>query len=57
MTRSEAETLRKRWIEEGNRPCDHPVLQLLQAELYLTGDYVCERCGEEVGKVHHRIQG
>ena len=52
MTRSEAEALRKRWMDKGNRACEHPVLKLLQTDSYLTGDYVCESCGEEVGRVH-----
>ena len=51
MTQSEAELLRQRWIDRGSAPCDHPVLRLLQNESYLTGDYVCESCGTEVGKV------
>jgi hypothetical protein len=44
---SDATALRKKWEEEGNKPCIHPEIT---KEYYLgahTMDYVCAVCGEE----------
>lgn len=43
---NEANELRKRWEEMGNKPCNHPSKT---KEYYLgtaTGDYICTKCGE-----------
>ena len=46
MTKEQAAALRQQWAANGNLPCVHPYLKLLQGEgQYLSGDYVCDRCG------------
>jgi hypothetical protein len=52
MTKDQAITLRQVWATKGNPSCVHPTLKLLRTkDDYLTGDYVCDQCGAQVGKV------
>jgi hypothetical protein len=50
VTRDEANILRDTWVSEGNISGDHVALRLEQTVTgYLTGAYLCIRCGHEVG--------
>jgi hypothetical protein len=49
MKETEAETLRIEWSKLGHPPCTHKALILQETNTgYLTGAYICVRCGEEV---------
>jgi hypothetical protein len=49
MTRKEAESLREKWITEGNLPCDHISLSLKQTDTgYLMTNLLCTKCGAEI---------
>jgi hypothetical protein len=51
MTRKEAESLRDKWISEGNLPCDHISLRLQQTETgYLMANLLCTLCGTEISR-------
>ena len=42
----EANELRKRWKEMGDKPCDHPSKEKEYHLGSATGDYVCTQCGK-----------
>jgi hypothetical protein len=49
MTPAKTQILRKTWKKAGDLPCEHLVLVLQSTENgYVTGQYVCTRCGKEV---------
>jgi hypothetical protein len=49
LTKKEAESLRKKWIREGNLPCDHISLSLKQTDTgYLMRNLLCTQCGVEI---------
>jgi hypothetical protein len=49
VTRKEAESLREKWISEGNLPCDHISLRLKQTDTgYLMNNLFCRQCGAEI---------
>jgi hypothetical protein len=49
MTPEQARTFREAWQKAGNPSCDHVSLVLQSTTNgYLTGQYVCTRCGEEI---------
>jgi len=52
MTMNHAAALRVRWTQRAYRiPCEHLVLELEWNEQgYLTGNYVCNLCGESVAQ-------
>ena len=52
MREDQANIKREEWAAKGSPPCEHRTLKLLYTvENYITGDYVCVECGEQVGKV------
>jgi len=52
MREDQAKIKRAEWAAKGRPPCEHRTLKLLYTvENYITGDYVCAKCGEQVGKV------
>jgi hypothetical protein len=49
VTRKEAESLREKWISEGDLPCDHIALSLQHTDTgYLMNNLICMQCGHEV---------
>jgi hypothetical protein len=49
MKTSEAKALRSEWQKLGSPACTHTNLTLEETNVgYLTGNYVCVRCGTEV---------
>lgn len=52
MTVHEGADLQVNWKERVNRkPCNHPELELeWNKQGYLTGNYVCNLCGESVAR-------
>lgn len=49
LTRKEAESLREKWISQGNLPCDHISLSLKQTDTgYLMRNLLCTQCGAEI---------
>jgi len=52
MREDQAKIKREEWAAKERPPCEHRTLKLLYTvENYITGDYVCIECGEQVGKV------
>lgn len=48
MTEDDAKALREAWARLGNPDCEHASLTLQKnGRGYLTGLYVCGRCGQE----------
>ena len=52
MTVTQGADLQVKWSQRVNRtPCTHPKLELeWNDQGYLTGDYVCIRCGESMAQ-------
>jgi len=51
MTKQEVKALRDAWEKLGNPDCEHSDLRLARSEhRYLTGNYICTRCGAEIYK-------
>lgn len=49
MQMKQAEQLRKRWADAGNKDCKHPKTEREHALGMGTGDRVCTTCGAYVG--------
>jgi hypothetical protein len=49
VTRKEAESLREKWISEGDLPCDHSCLSLQHTDTgYLMNNLLCTQCGAQI---------
>ena len=45
MTKTDTAQLRSTWAKAGNPDCYHPNIELEADNGYLSGSYVCFRCG------------
>jgi hypothetical protein len=58
MTHEEAKQRRIAWQNQGNPPCEHVILVLEHTDTgYLTGRYICTRCGYEVSQRSEKVAG
>lgn len=48
MTRDEADRIQEKWKNLGSPPCDHVMLVLESEKNYLSGSYICIRCGSVI---------
>jgi hypothetical protein len=51
LTRQQADSIREKWISQGNSRCDHLSLSLEHTETgYLMEVFLCTQCGAEINR-------